>query len=170
MKKLLLAIAVLTAAGAQAGLNETSRIEGAEFNFPFGMEVYQAGTKVQHNDRLFQCREGDNAGFCKQWSVAANHYEPGVGFAWQEAWTEITPVAKGGVDYHFKFPEKMDFYMEGALVEHDGEVYRCKPYPNAGYCSQWSESANQYEPKVGFAWQMAWDHVGPAGNQLLSRF
>ncbi|MGL4734515.1 MAG: hypothetical protein ACRCWB_05375 [Enterovibrio sp.] len=170
MKKLLLALAVLTAAGAQAGLNETSRIEGAEFNFPFSMEAYEAGIKVQHNDRLFQCKEGQAAGFCKQWSVSANQYEPGVGFAWEQAWDEITPVAKDGVSYHFDFPEHLGVYTAGALVQHNGEVFRCKPYPNAGYCSQWKPSANQYEPGVGFAWEMAWERVGPAGTKLPSRF
>ncbi|MGL5291158.1 MAG: hypothetical protein ACRC9T_04430 [Vibrionaceae bacterium] len=170
MKKLLLAIAVLTAAGAQAGLNETKRLEGAEYNFPFSMEAYEAGTKVQHNDRLFQCKDGQAAGFCKQWSVSANQYEPGIGFAWEMAWTEITPVPKEGVDYHFDFPDHHNIYTAGVLVENNGKTYRCKPFPNSGYCSQWSESDTQYEPGVGFAWNMAWDEVGPAGKKLPSRF
>ena len=58
----------------------------------------------------------------------------------------------------FTFPEQLSSYKAGTLVMQPktGKVYECKPWPYNGYCVQWSESSNQFEPGVGTAWSMAW--------------
>lgn len=61
-------------------------------------------------------------------------------------------------DYDFVFPEHMNEYTAGTKVlqPKDNNIYECRPFPNSGFCIQWSPSANQYEPGVGFAWKEAW--------------
>ncbi|WP_318370777.1 N-acetylglucosamine-binding protein GbpA [Enterobacter sp.] len=63
--------------------------------------------------------------------------------------------------YKYVFPKNMKAYKAGTRVlqPKDGKVYQCRPFPYSGYCVQWSKSANQYEPGVGFAWEMAWTEV-----------
>jgi chitin-binding protein len=57
-----------------------------------------------------------------------------------------------------RFPEGLREYKAGTRVlqPKDGRVYECRPWPNAGYCVQWSQHANQFEPGVGSHWQEAW--------------
>lgn len=63
--------------------------------------------------------------------------------------------------YDYVFPENLQEYVAGTkiLQPKDNNIYECKPFPNSGFCIQWSPSANQYEPGVGFAWQEAWSLV-----------
>ncbi|MBO2634160.1 N-acetylglucosamine-binding protein GbpA [Shewanella algae] len=58
----------------------------------------------------------------------------------------------------FQFPDGLGSYTEGTRVlqPKDGKIYRCKPFPESGYCRQWSASATQFEPGVGSHWQLAW--------------
>lgn len=57
------------------------------------------------------------------------------------------------------FPQGLADYTAGTKVyaRNGFGVYECKPFPYSGYCSQWSESATQYEPGTGSHWQVAWD-------------
>jgi len=61
-------------------------------------------------------------------------------------------------EYDYVFPDNVASYTAGTIVlqPKDNRLYQCRPYPNSSYCHQWSASANQYEPGVGFAWEMAW--------------
>ena len=61
-------------------------------------------------------------------------------------------------EYDYIFPDNIQFYSAGTIVYQpkDKKTYECLPFPNSGFCSQWSSSANQYEPGVGFAWESAW--------------
>jgi chitin-binding protein len=70
--------------------------------------------------------------------------------------TEPDPLPDHNAD--FTFPEQLSRYKAGTLVMQPktGKVYECKPWPYNGYCVQWSESTNQFEPGVGSAWTMAW--------------
>ncbi|WP_286036986.1 N-acetylglucosamine-binding protein GbpA [Microbulbifer variabilis] len=71
---------------------------------------------------------------------------------------ETSPPPAG--DYDFVFPEGLKSYTAGTKVMgSDGNIYQCKPFPNSGYCVQWSRSANQYEPGRGSYWQMAWEKL-----------
>jgi predicted carbohydrate-binding protein with CBM5 and CBM33 domain len=71
--------------------------------------------------------------------------------------TEMT--GEGGVEFDFRFPDGIAEYTAGTKVlqPKNGLVYECKPFPESGYCKQYSPSANGYEPGVGAHWHMAWD-------------
>ncbi|WP_271409320.1 N-acetylglucosamine-binding protein GbpA [Pseudomonas sp. Q1-7] len=58
-----------------------------DFVFPDGLKSYKAGTKVLAKDgNTYECKPFPYSGYCIQWSAGANHYEPGVGSNWQDAW------------------------------------------------------------------------------------
>lgn len=59
------------------------------------------------------------------------------------------------------FPAGISDYKAGMRViqQKNQKVYECLPFPNSGYCKQWSQSANQFEPGVGSHWQMAWKQI-----------
>lgn len=63
----------------------------ADFTYPDNIGSYVAGTKVLQsaNGKVYQCKDGAVAGWCQIYSKSANHYEPGVGSNWQDAWTEV---------------------------------------------------------------------------------
>lgn len=66
------------------------------------------------------------------------------------------PPVDGEFDY--QFPDSIGSYTGGTLVlqPKDGNIYECKPFPYSGYCQQYSETANQFEPGVGSHWQDVW--------------
>ncbi len=164
MKKMLFMVLGLMAAfGAQA--IGTPQYPGTDYIFPDGLPQYGPGTKVEHNNRQFECKPYPESGFCTQWSESATQYEPGVGKHWKQAWDDITPETQYVFDYDFNFPDHLGLYDTGTIVEHNGEAYRCRPWPNNGFCRQWSEGNTQYEPGVGDHWQSAWEHLGTAGSQ-----
>ncbi|SEN34151.1 chitin-binding protein [Pseudomonas sp. ok272] len=73
--------------------------------------------------------------------------------------TELT--GEGGAhDFDFEYPNAIGEYTAGTKVlqPKNGQVYECKPLPLAGYCKQYSPTANGYEPGVGEFWGMAWEH------------
>lgn len=59
-----------------------------DFVFPEGLKEYKAGTTVlQPKDgNTYECKQGQVAGWCMQWSPTATGFEPGVGSNWQDAW------------------------------------------------------------------------------------
>lgn len=75
----------------------------------------------------------------------------------QEERTVQLKVA-GGEGYDFEFPQSIASYKAGTRVlqPKTGDVFECKPFPFEGWCKNYSESANQYEPGVGSNWQDAW--------------
>ncbi|MGF6088578.1 N-acetylglucosamine-binding protein GbpA [Pseudomonas sp. 18173] len=66
-----------------------------------------------------------------------------------------------GVEYDFVFPENINGYTAGTKVlqPKTNEVFECKPFPESGYCKQYSPVANGFEPGVGAHWPMAWDKL-----------
>ena len=66
-----------------------------------------------------------------------------------------------GVDHDFVFPEGISEYTAGTKVlqPKTNEVFECKPFPESGYCKQYSPTANGFEPGVGAHWHMAWDKL-----------
>ncbi|HCS42959.1 MAG TPA: N-acetylglucosamine-binding protein GbpA [Pseudomonas sp.] len=66
-----------------------------------------------------------------------------------------------GVEYDFVFPEGLGDYTAGTKVlqPKTNEVFECKPFPESGYCKQFSPTANGYEPGVGAHWHMAWNKL-----------
>jgi chitin-binding protein len=66
-----------------------------------------------------------------------------------------------GAEHDFVFPEGLSEYTAGTKVlqPKTSEVFKCKPFPESGYCKQYSPSANGFEPGVGAHWHMAWDKI-----------
>ncbi|MFJ4065520.1 N-acetylglucosamine-binding protein GbpA [Pseudomonas sp. NPDC089996] len=64
----------------------------------------------------------------------------------------------GDASYDFVFPESLSNYKAGTKVlqPKNGKVYECQPFPNSGYCVQYSADAAQFEPGTGSNWNMAW--------------
>lgn len=64
-----------------------------------------------------------------------------------------------GADYDFVFPQGLSDYKAGTKVlqPKTNEVFECKPFPESGYCKQYTPTANGFEPGVGAHWHMAWD-------------
>ena len=118
---------------------------------------YKAGDIVANLGNLYQCKLGQESGWCSQ---APEAYEPGRGRAWSEAWNMY---AKGGdtvqrevkVDTgpHPAYAEGVT-YKGGDIVTNHGKTYQCKAWPFSGWCSQagWA-----YEPGKGSAWDKAWN-------------
>ena len=70
----------------------------------------------------------------------------------------VLEATKSDARYDYLFPQGLSHYKAGIRVLQplNGRIYECRPWPYSGYCSQWSASANQFEPGVGFAWKQAW--------------
>jgi chitin-binding protein len=66
-----------------------------------------------------------------------------------------------GIEHDFVFPEGISGYTAGTKVlqPKTNEIFECKPLPEAGYCKQYSPTANGFEPGVGAHWHMAWDKI-----------
>ncbi|MDF9904638.1 UNVERIFIED_ORG: chitin-binding protein [Pseudomonas reinekei] len=66
-----------------------------------------------------------------------------------------------GVEYDFVFPEGLSDYKAGTKVlqPKTDEVFECKPFPESGYCKQYTPTATGFEPGVGAHSHMAWDKL-----------
>ncbi|MHC8404629.1 N-acetylglucosamine-binding protein GbpA [Pseudomonas sp. TMB3-21] len=66
-----------------------------------------------------------------------------------------------GAEYDFVFPEGVSEYTAGTKVlqPKTNEVFECKPFPESGYCKQYTPTANGFEPGVGAHWHMAWNKL-----------
>ncbi len=62
-----------------------------DFVFPQKLTSYVAGTKVfqPKTGKVYECKPWPYNGYCVQWSVSANAFEPGVGHSWSSAWIEL---------------------------------------------------------------------------------
>ncbi|USD31529.1 MULTISPECIES: chitin-binding protein [Vibrio] len=76
---------------------------------------------------------------------------------WLLSVTNTNPLPR----YDYVFPKSLESYQAGTQVlqEKNGNIYQCLDGQASGYCKQWSESSNQYEPGVGLYWEMAWKLV-----------
>jgi len=86
-----------------------------DYIFPESLSRYVAGTTVlqQKNNQVYECREWPNDGFCVQWSEGSNQYEPGVGTAWEEAWTLVISSDSGVTFTYMDQPELIfDYRLE----------------------------------------------------------
>ncbi|NBA96207.1 N-acetylglucosamine-binding protein GbpA [Pseudomonas sp. R5(2019)] len=84
--------------------------------------------------------------------------QPAKGSLIQQTRSLTFTEATVGGDHDHVFPESLSSYRAGTTVlqPKDGNIYECKPFPNSGYCIQWSQSATQFEPGTGSHWEMAW--------------
>ncbi|MCW2481393.1 M12 family metallo-peptidase [Candidatus Symbiopectobacterium sp. NZEC135] len=61
-------------------------------------------------------------------------------------------------DYDYVFPYRISTYRAGTRVlqPRNNIIYECRPFPNEGFCRQWSPSTPQFEPGFGSNWRDAW--------------
>ncbi|MBU6953238.1 N-acetylglucosamine-binding protein GbpA [Hahella sp. HN01] len=58
-----------------------------DYVFPESLSAYKAGTTVLAKDgKIYRCKPFPYSGWCTVYSDNANHYEPGVGAYWSDAW------------------------------------------------------------------------------------
>ncbi|MEZ8741585.1 lytic polysaccharide monooxygenase [Photobacterium swingsii] len=58
-----------------------------DYEYPSSIGSYGAGTKVLAKDgNIYECKPFPASGWCRIYSSSANHYEPGVGSHWSDAW------------------------------------------------------------------------------------
>jgi GH18 family chitinase len=111
--------------------------------------TYQNGSIVTNNGGVYKCLI---PGWC---SGPAWAYSPGLGTAWQDAWTktgtctQVLPNCTTVADYTANAA-----YQTGSVVKNNANLYVCN-IPS--WCSG---SASFYAPGVGSAWQQAWSLMG----------
>lgn len=133
-----------------------------EYVYPNGIGRYTGGTLVLGPaGGIYRCRPLPFTPWCNVGSVSGGlAYAPGTGYAWREAWTYVgsAPAPVPAVGSVQVYPNGLSTYTEGTVVRGaDGSLYRCRPFPNSGWCS--SPSRAHYEPGVGTAWRDAWTPV-----------
>jgi predicted chitinase len=82
-------------APGSAGASNNGGAAGASDAMCTGVTPWTAGTmasEVSHNGKRYSCKPGVE-GWC---SSPAAAYEPGVGFAWQDAWSDEGSCGSGG--------------------------------------------------------------------------
>jgi hypothetical protein len=110
---------------------------------------YTNGSIVTNNGGVFSCLV---AGWC---SGAAFAYSPGLGTAWQSAWsqtgtcTQAAPNCNTTPNY-----VALTTYQTGSIVKNINNLYQCV-IPS--WCSG---VAIAYAPGVGSAWSSAWNLMG----------
>ncbi|MCO7223728.1 N-acetylglucosamine-binding protein GbpA [Pleionea sp. CnH1-48] len=63
-----------------------------DYIYPNSKESYKEGTKVLARDgKVYQCKPFPFSGWCTIYTPTSNHYEPGSGSHWQNAWVLISP-------------------------------------------------------------------------------
>ena len=163
----LAAILVFACANSQDGANASERqgIAGSCSSPQYTIKTYAPGDVVQNHGALYRCKPWPASGWCG----LGGAYEPGVGWAWTDAW-DLLGTCSGGASggagsggsgagggsgsSSCSAPAYLDkaSYAEGAVVQNGGSLYRCKV---AGWCS----IGGPYAPGVGWAWTNAWDSV-----------
>jgi predicted chitinase len=80
--------ALMLGCAVTGGEEETDRGSQAACSAPayVGGTAYKAGDRVTAGGKTYECKPYPYSGWC---SIAAS-YSPGTGFAWRDAWTEIT--------------------------------------------------------------------------------
>jgi len=130
--------------------------EEFDFVYPDGLGSYSAGTKVQGSDGgIYQCKSYPASGWCNVDS--AEHYAPGTGSNWEDAWTKVT-AGDGTQPEPGDYPSYVvgDVYATGDKVSHLQRNFECKV---SGWCSSGSTSSWAYEPGVGLYWDQAWTEL-----------
>ncbi|WP_094711669.1 N-acetylglucosamine-binding protein GbpA [Hahella sp. CCB-MM4] len=58
-----------------------------DYEYPDSLSLYKEGTRVLARDgKVYRCKPFPYSGWCTIYSPNANHYEPGVGAYWRDAW------------------------------------------------------------------------------------
>lgn len=113
---------------------------------------YKNGDKVQNNGKTYECTVGG-------WCSIGGPYEPGVGWAWENAWNALgdcgtTVLARLNIEgCDAAQYAQGQTYNTGDEVQNNDNRYRCKV---GGWCT----IGGPYEPGVGWAWEHAWEALG----------
>lgn len=143
--------------------------EGCPEEFEITLDSsYEGGEEVEFDGNVYECTAPDPAR-CNQAG-----YEPSVGQYWEEAWTMMgrcigtiaptdfptaSPVAiwdKTGCPEAYNSTDES--YEDGSEVSVDDMVYKCKPYPEEGFCIVHSPDS-QY----GY---LGWESLGSCSGTL----
>ena len=110
---------------------------------------YVNGSIVTNNGGVFSCLV---AGWC---SGAGFAYSPGIGTAWQSAWSQTGTCTQAATNCNTT-PNyvALTTYQTGSIVKNVNNLYQCV-IPS--WCSG---VAIAYAPGVGSAWQSAWNLMG----------
>ncbi|WP_306170136.1 glycosyl hydrolase family 18 protein [Burkholderia ubonensis] len=171
---------LVKAKDAGGGGNGGGGGEGGKYPAYKAGTQYNAGDIVSNLGKLYQCKPFPYSGWC---SGAPSAYEPGKGFAWNDAWTLYGDDGgngggsgggngggngggegggngggggEGGGNGGGNHPQYKEGtkYNAGDIVSNNGKLYRCKPFPYTNWCSM---AAWAYEPGKGSAWDQAWE-------------
>src|SRR3954451_17270486 len=86
---------VSTACGAASGTSDPDELAtqlAGQCAPAYAVKTYNGGDKVQNGGTVYQCKPFPFSGWCG----LGGAYEPGVGFAWQDAWTSLGACTTGG--------------------------------------------------------------------------
>ncbi len=126
--------------------------------------TYNAGDKVLNQGKEYECLVGG-------WCSIGGPYEPGIGWAWPNAWKEIGNCSTRVSSLHsIKQSDRTicdvapyqdgTAYQAGDEVQNFGKKYKCKV---AGWCSL----GGPYTPggPDDWAWPSAWDELGSCDGE-----
>ncbi|MDP2633813.1 MULTISPECIES: N-acetylglucosamine-binding protein GbpA [unclassified Pseudoalteromonas] len=168
------------------GVSHNYLIEGDAVNFDFTVNLdanaqIQATLNKSYNSivtKAYEVVKGQSQLSLNYPNAETGHYNLTISYITNEGVTDekmfhlnivnselpvepTPPVVEPIADVEFIFPESLARYKAGTVVlqPKNNKVYQCKPWPYNGYCVQWSQTANQYEPGVGLYWNMAWIEI-----------
>ena len=83
---------------------------------------------------------------------------PGSEQQLQKTFDLMFSAGDDSASYDYSFPDGLRSYAAGTRVlqAKTGRIYQCRPFPQSGYCAQWSAGSTHYEPGIGSHWQDAW--------------
>src|SRR5437868_5335718 len=82
---LLSALAACSASQSDDAVTSTSQALECGTLPSWSLHAYTSGDRVKDNGKAYQCKPFPFSGWCG----ASAAYEPGVGFAWQDAWVLV---------------------------------------------------------------------------------
>jgi hypothetical protein len=106
---------------------------------------YAPGERVLVEGHVYECKPWPFSGWCGN----GDPYEPGVGWAWRDAWNEVAPCEAASC----RGVPAWTAGTTASSVQADGMKYSCKV---AGWCQS---PSHDFEPGHGSHGQLAWSRV-----------
>jgi hypothetical protein len=115
----------------------------------WSMRPYEPGERVMVEGNLYDCKPWPFSGWCG----IGDAYEPGVGWAWREAWTLVGACD----DASCQGVAAWSLGTQASAVQVEGMKYACKV---PGWCANPNAT---YAPGAAHG-QLAWSRVGKCGT------